>query len=171
MAGVECRRRFGAAARPVAVGTTGDYLLSDRFVGAVHGAGPRARTPRPTGQGGPRWPVGSGEQWFSWIHAEDWLTIVRAAIGLDPDRTLPNGILVAATEFPVRNRELMTALRRHLHRPPTPAALPTVGAVPLRTAPALGLTGRHATSTVLREAVFRFRYPEPRRGLERPTAV
>jgi uncharacterized protein (TIGR01777 family) len=106
--------------------------------------------------------VGSGEQWFSWIHVEDWLTIVRAAIGLDPELTLPNGILVAATDFPVRNRELMTALRRHLHRPPappTPAALLTVGAVLLRTDPALGLTGRHATSTVLREAGFRFRYP------------
>jgi uncharacterized protein (TIGR01777 family) len=106
--------------------------------------------------------VGSGEQWFSWIHVEDWLAIVRAAVGLDPDVTLPNGILVAATDFPVRNRELMTALRRHLHRPPappTPAPLLAIGAVLLRTDPALGLTGRHATSTVLREAGFRFLYP------------
>ncbi|WP_216915987.1 DUF1731 domain-containing protein, partial [Nocardia noduli] len=104
----------------------------------------------------------SGAQWFSWIHIEDWLAIVRAAIGLDPALTLPNGILVAATDFPVRNRDLMAALRRHLHRPPappTPAALLSVGAVVLRTDPALGLTGRHATSQVLRDAGFTFRFP------------
>ncbi|MFX0576072.1 DUF1731 domain-containing protein [Nocardia nepalensis] len=106
--------------------------------------------------------VGSGEQWFSWIHIEDWLAIVRAALGLDPNLTLPNGILVAATDSPVRNRDLMAALRKHLHRPPappTPAALLAIGAVLLRSDPALGLTGRHATSTVLREAGFTFRYP------------
>ena len=33
------------------------------------------------------------------------------------------------------------------------------GAVVLRTDPALGLTGRHATSEVLRKAGFPFRYP------------
>ncbi|MGW5308935.1 DUF1731 domain-containing protein [Nocardia thailandica] len=106
--------------------------------------------------------VGPGTQWFSWIHVEDWLAIVRAALGLDPRVTLPDGILVAATDFPVRNRDLMRTLRRRLHRPPappTPAAVLRLGAILLRTDAALGLTGRHATSTVLREAGFRFRYP------------
>lgn len=107
--------------------------------------------------------VGPGDQWFSWIHVEDWLAVVRAALGLDPALALPSGILVAATDFPVRNRDLMAALRRHLHRPPappTPAPLLALGAVLLRSDPALGLTGRHATSTVLREAGFEFRYPD-----------
>lgn len=106
--------------------------------------------------------IGAGKQWFSWIHIEDWLAIVRAALGLDPEVRLPDGILVAATDFPVRNRDLMTTLRRHLHRPPalpTPTPLLALGAVVLRTDPALGLTGRHATSAVLRETGFRFRYP------------
>ncbi len=106
--------------------------------------------------------VGPGDQWFSWIHVEDWLAIVRAALGLAPAVSLPDGILVAATDFPVRNRDLMAALRRHLHRPPappTPTAILKIGAVFLRTDPALGLTGRHATSEVLRNNGFVFRYP------------
>ncbi|MEV6767583.1 DUF1731 domain-containing protein [Nocardia sp. NPDC051030] len=106
--------------------------------------------------------VGNGRQWFSWVHVDDWLAIVRASLGLDPTVELPNGILVAATDFPVRNRDLMAALRRQLRRPwspPTPAPALTIGAVLLRTDPALGLTGRHATSDVLRQAGFRFRYP------------
>ncbi len=106
--------------------------------------------------------VGRGDQWFSWIHIEDWLALVRAALGLDPDIRIPDGILVAATDFPVRNRELMAALRRHLRRPPappTPALLLRIGAVVLRSDPALGLTGRHATSEVLPHTGFRFRYP------------
>jgi uncharacterized protein len=106
--------------------------------------------------------VGSGAQWFSWIHVTDWLALVRAALGLDPEVRLPDGVLVAATDFPVRNRELMAALRRHLHRPPappTPAPMLRLGAVLLRTDPMLGLTGRHATSEVLRHTGFRFRYP------------
>ncbi|GGK49501.1 DUF1731 domain-containing protein [Nocardia camponoti] len=106
--------------------------------------------------------VGPGDQWFSWIHLDDWLAIVRAALGLDPEVSLPDGILVAATDFPVRNTELMATLRRLLHRPPalpTPKALLKVGAVALRTDAALGLTGRHATSEVLPNAGFTFKYP------------
>ncbi|WP_019932762.1 DUF1731 domain-containing protein [Nocardia sp. BMG111209] len=106
--------------------------------------------------------VGPGDQWFSWIHVTDWLALVRAALGLDPQVRLPGGVLVAATDFPVRNRELMAALRRHLRRPPappTPAPLLRLGAILLRTDPMLGLTGRHATSEVLPHTGFRFRYP------------
>lgn len=106
--------------------------------------------------------VGSGEQWFSWIHVADWLGLVRAALGLEPEVDLPDGILVAAAPHPVRNGELMALLREHLHRPPappTPAALVRAGSVLLRTDPALGLTGRHATSAVTTEAGFEFAHP------------
>lgn len=106
--------------------------------------------------------VGSGEQWFSWIHLEDWLALVRASLGLDPRVNLPAGILVAAAPNPVRNTDLMASLRERLHRPtapPTPAALVRVGSVLLRTDPALGLTGRHATSELTTEAGFEFWHP------------
>jgi uncharacterized protein (TIGR01777 family) len=107
--------------------------------------------------------VGSGYQWFSWIHHEDWLRVAVAALGLDPQVRIPDGPLIAAAPHPLRNADLMAALRRHLHRPaapPTPAAMLHVGAVALRSDPALGLTGRHCTSTVLRDAGFDFVHPD-----------
>jgi uncharacterized protein len=106
--------------------------------------------------------VGDGRQWVSWIHFTDWLAVVRACLGLTPGVTIPSGVIVAATPHPVRNRELMKALRTHLRRPPappTPAPLVKLGALVLRTDPALGLTGRHATSQVLMEAGFEFAFP------------
>jgi uncharacterized protein len=106
--------------------------------------------------------VGTGRQWFSWIHLSDWLAIVGACLGLAPDVTIPPGVLVAASDHPVRNRDLMAILRRQLHRPPappTPATLVKLGAVVLRTDPALGLTGRHATSKVLKGCGFEFGFP------------
>jgi uncharacterized protein len=105
--------------------------------------------------------IGDGQQWFSWIHLTDWLTIVRACLGLEDGISIPAGVLVAATDQPVRNGDLMATLRRHLHRPPappTPAALLRIGAVALRSDPALGQTGRHATSKVLRESGFAYRF-------------
>ncbi|WP_245851080.1 epimerase [Brachybacterium vulturis] len=107
-------------------------------------------------------PVGTGRQWVSWIHVEDWVRIVLSALGLEEPQ-LPEGIVVASAPHPVRNAEMMRLLRRGVGRSrglPTPAPLLRLGAVLLRTDPALGLTGRHATSRVLDEAGFRFRYPQ-----------
>jgi uncharacterized protein len=106
--------------------------------------------------------VGNGRQWFSWIHVADWLAVVRAGLGMAPGITIPAGVVVAATDHPVRNTELMAALRKQLHRPPAlpiPPWLVKLGAVVLRTDPALGLTGRHATSKVLSQAGFTFKFP------------
>ncbi|AZI57473.1 DUF1731 domain-containing protein [Nakamurella antarctica] len=106
--------------------------------------------------------VGRGQQWTSWIHIEDWLRIAMVALGLDPQLAAPQGVVVASSPHPVRNRELMATLRSHLGRRgiPTPSALVTLGAIVLRTDPALALTGRFVTSTVLKDAGFTFRYPD-----------
>lgn len=107
--------------------------------------------------------VGPGDQWFSWIQLDDWLAIARSALGLGPVE-LPNGVVVAATPEPVTNAELMRLLRTRLAPAglgvPTPAPLLKVGAKVIRTDPALALTGRHVTSTVLREVGFRFERPK-----------
>lgn len=121
--------------------------------------------------------VGSGQQWFSWIHIDDWLRIVHWCLGLPPSTTgaadvsgsPPSGVLVATAPHPVRNHELMSTLRSVLHRPaapPTPELLVRVGSLVLRTDPALGLTGRRAVSTRLDEAGFAFEHPHLREALE-----
>jgi uncharacterized protein (TIGR01777 family) len=101
--------------------------------------------------------IGNGRQWVSWIHIADWLAIVRVAL----DGPL-SGVLVATSPQPLRNAELMAELRRAVHRPaalPTPALVVKIGAVLLRTDPALALTGRRATPKRLLDAGFTFRYP------------
>jgi uncharacterized protein len=105
--------------------------------------------------------VGPGTQWVSWIHIEDWLAIVRAV--LVPDGPALAGVVHATGPRPVRNAELMAALRRSARRPaapPTPAALVRLGAVLLRTDPALALTGRRALPSRMLGAGFAFRHPD-----------
>ena len=103
--------------------------------------------------------IGSGEQWFSWIHVEDWLAAVVWALRED-DVTGP---VVLSSPGPVRNAELMAALRRVLRRPaapPTPALLVRAGARLLDSDPALALTGRRAVPRRLLDAGFDFAHPE-----------
>jgi uncharacterized protein (TIGR01777 family) len=109
--------------------------------------------------------IASGRQWISWIHIDDWLRIVNAVMPADdyPKNTAPlEGIVIATAPNPVRNAELMAGLRAALHRPPalpTPAAMARLGALLLRTDPALALTGRRAVPQRLLDTGFRFRFP------------
>jgi uncharacterized protein len=107
--------------------------------------------------------IASGRQWISWLHIDDWLGIARWSLGVDElSAPPPSGVLLATAPNPVRNAELMAALRKALHRPaapPTPEPLLRLGAVLLRTDPALALTGRRAVSRRLAEAGFEFRHP------------
>lgn len=102
--------------------------------------------------------VGSGRQWVSWLHITDFLAIVRRVL----DDQSMGGIVHATSPQPVRNDELMAALRRRLHRPPalpTPAPLVRIGAVLLRTDPALALLGRRGVPARLLESGFVFTHP------------
>jgi len=57
--------------------------------------------------------IGSGSQYFPWVHAADWTAMVSWLIGNDGARGAFN---VTAPE-PVTNRELTRTLGRVLHRP------------------------------------------------------
>jgi uncharacterized protein len=69
------------------------------------------------GAGGP---VGSGEQWMSWIDRDDAVRFVEWAI----DNRSARGVYNATAPEPVRNRDFARALGRAVHRPafmPAPA--------------------------------------------------
>jgi uncharacterized protein len=102
--------------------------------------------------------IGSGRQWVSWLHVEDF----TRALGFLADYDGIDGVVHVTSPYPVRNVELMAALRARLHRPwapPTPTPLVHLGAVVLRTDPALALTGRRCVPRRLQDAGFSFAHP------------
>lgn len=101
-------------------------------------------------------PIASGRQYFSWIHVDDWIAMVRWAI-VTPS---VSGTYNAASPNPVTNREFSKALGRALHRPsviPVPALALKVmfGAL---AEPALILGQRVIPKRAL-EAGFTFQHP------------
>jgi uncharacterized protein (TIGR01777 family) len=112
-------------------------------------------------------PVGSGRQYWPWIHRDDWIRLVRWVI----DAGTVSGPVNGTAPNPVTNREFASALGRALHRPailPAPAfalklmlgemadALLLSGqrAIPAK-AQRQGFTFRHATVDDALRAVFR----------------
>jgi uncharacterized protein len=109
--------------------------------------------------------VGSGRQWISWIHIDDFLRAIRRFL----DDSSLSGIVHVTGPNPVRNAELMAELRRALHRPaapPSPAWAVRAAAPILGTDAALALTGRRGLPVRLQEAGFEFRHPELRGALD-----
>ena len=103
--------------------------------------------------------IGRGDQWISWIHVDDFLAAVRFLV----DAPEMDGVVHVTSPNPVRNRDMMAGLRSAVHRPwspPTPTPLVHVGAVLLRTDPALALTGRRCIPRVLSDAGFEFEHDE-----------
>jgi uncharacterized protein len=103
-------------------------------------------------------PIGTGRQWLSWIALDDLLTVVERAI----DDQQMAGLYHVTAPNPVRNRELMAAIRRAVGRRqglPSPAPLTWLGAWLLGSDPQLALTGRRATPARLAREGHRFAYP------------
>jgi uncharacterized protein len=103
--------------------------------------------------------ISTGDQWISWIHVDDFLRAVQFI----RDHSELSGIVHVTAPNPTRNREMMAALRRALHRPwspPTPKPLVRLGALLMRTDPALALTGRRCVPARLLDAGFQFNHPD-----------
>ncbi|WP_327002076.1 DUF1731 domain-containing protein [Dactylosporangium sp. NBC_01737] len=149
------RAAAGAPAQRQVVLRTG--IVLDRATPAMHRLAGLVRW----GLGGR---VGHGRQWISWLHVADMLAVVRRCLD-DPQLS---GVVHATSPEPVRNAELMAALRQALRRPPappTPAPLVRLGAFVLRTDPALALTGRRCVPARLQRAGFQFAHPQLRAAL------
>jgi len=109
--------------------------------------------------------IGSGRQYISWLHAEDFNRIVFRAIEDDSF----DGVYNATGPNSVTNAEFMRELRRVMHRPwlpPTPVWAVRLGARLIGTEASLALTGRRCIPKRLTEAGFDFHFPELRKALE-----
>jgi uncharacterized protein len=100
-------------------------------------------------------PLGSGRQVMSWIHRDDWLSIVRWALAGGDVR----GPVNLTAPAPVTNREMATALGRALHRPSSmPAPAFALRLLLGEMADALILNGQRVLPRVAQEHGFEFRY-------------
>lgn len=100
--------------------------------------------------------LGTGRQWFSWVHVDDLLDLLLFAI----DRERLTGPFNATAPSPVRHAELMAAIAASLHRPLWPLKIP---APLLRTGlgemAELFVDGQRVIPVRLQALKFRFRYP------------
>jgi hypothetical protein len=107
-------------------------------------------------------PIGSGNQWMSWIHRDD---MVRLLIWLLENESA-KGIYNATAPKPVTNREFAQTLGKSLHRP---AVIPMPAFV-LNTAMGemahLLLTGQKVMPAKALQSGFEFQYPDLTGALE-----
>jgi len=107
-------------------------------------------------------PIGSGVQWFSWIHQEDQARAFRF-IQAHPEITGPVNF---TAPHPVRNRDLARALGRVLHRPTLIAAPAFMLRLVLGELAETLLTGQQVLPKRLLDAGFKFKFPTVPAALE-----
>jgi uncharacterized protein (TIGR01777 family) len=116
------------------------------------GALPSIAMPFWFGAGGP---VGSGTQYWPWIHRQDWIDLVLFAIA----NAEVNGPLNATAPQPVTNREFSKALGQALHRPSfMPAPAFALKMLLGEMADGLLLSGQRAVPAKAQKLGFKFAY-------------
>jgi len=108
-------------------------------------------------------PLGSGQQWVSWIHVED---LCRLFLAMLTDDTW-QGPYNAVAPSPVTNATLTTVLAEVLHRP---LLLPNIPVFILKLAMGeqseMVLTGKRVSAAKVLAHGFAFAYPELREALQ-----
>lgn len=100
-------------------------------------------------------PVGSGSQYYSWIHRDDWVSMVRWALATNG----LSGPLNVTAPAPVTNREFAKTVGRVLRRPAfMPAPAFALRVVLGEMADALLLTGQRVLPAKAQSMGFRFQY-------------
>jgi uncharacterized protein (TIGR01777 family) len=101
-------------------------------------------------------PLGSGNQWFSWIHMEDLLSAFLFVF----DNQDIHGPVNVCSPNPVRNRELTTALGKALSRPSWFKAPAFLIRLVLGEFGSVVLEGQRVIPAKLLRQGFMFQYPE-----------
>jgi uncharacterized protein (TIGR01777 family) len=126
---------------------TGGVLESDG------GALPQMMIPFKFFLGGP---IGSGKQWFSWIHRDDVVGIIKYAL----ENGTVSGPVNATAPNPVTNMDFSAALGKALNRP---SWLSVPGFIVKLTLGELGsvlLTGQRVSPEKALKAGYKFKYTE-----------
>jgi uncharacterized protein (TIGR01777 family) len=146
-------KTWESEAREAASATRVVLLRSGLVMAAEGGALPKLALPFRLFAGGRR---GSGRQYMSWIHRDDWVSMVRWAIA---DKAVSGPLNLTAPE-PVTNAELARTLGRVLHRPaiiPAPAFALRLAVGEM--ADAMLLSGQRVLPRKAQSGGFEFRYP------------
>lgn len=101
-------------------------------------------------------PLGSGEQWFSWIHVRD---LCRAVLFLSSHPEVQGPVNFTAPQ-PVKNRELAKTIGRVLHRPAFMPAPAFIIKLVLGELGSVILNGQRAVPRVLLAHGFSFQFPD-----------
>ncbi len=108
-------------------------------------------------------PVGSGKQWMSWIHRDDWIRLVERLL----TDTSFSGPINAVAPSPVTNRDFSSALGRAVHRPswlPAPGFM--LRAIFGEMADVILLSGQRVLPSRAGELGFEFTYADLDRALQ-----
>ncbi|RYG46495.1 DUF1731 domain-containing protein, partial [bacterium] len=103
--------------------------------------------------------AGSGRQFVSWIHEDDFTNAIRFLI----EREDMDGAVNLCSPNPLPNEEFFQMLRKAVGAKiglPAPALLLEVGAIFMKTETELLLKSRRVVPGRLLEAGFRFKYPD-----------
>lgn len=153
LAGV-CVRWEAEAQRAASRGTRVVCVRTGLVLDAKGGALQAMLLPFKLGVGGP---LGAGQQYWPWIHRQDWVDLVRMLV-TSPTAT---GAVNASAPNPVTNAEFTRLLGRALHRPaflPAPAFALRLALGEM--ADALLLTGQRAVPAAADRLGYRFTYPD-----------
>ena len=101
-------------------------------------------------------PLGSGEQWMSWIHRDDVTGIVVAALESDRWR----GAVNVTAPHPVTNADFARALGRTLSRPAVLRAPEALLRLAVGEMADMLLTGQRVVPRVAEDRGYRWRYPD-----------
>ena len=101
-------------------------------------------------------PLGSGDQWFSWIHMED---LLRAFLFIFDNQDIHGPVNVCSPN-PVRNKELATALGKALSRPSLLKTPDFMIRLMLGEFGSVVMEGQRVIPAKLLRQGFAFQYPE-----------
>ena len=101
-------------------------------------------------------PIGSGRQWFPWVHVDDVVGAIRHALETDRLR----GPVNVSAPAPVRMKEFSAALGKALRRPSWAPVPGFVARIVAGEVVEMALTGQKALPAALLASGYRFRRPD-----------